>query len=113
MILGISATILILLSVVISIYFFRACFYSANKKQRDLYGPLNGEQFQEVQATIYNNSRLMEEVEFEPVTIQSFDGLTLFGRYYHQKDGAPGKIVFHGYRSVALRDCAGGFLLVR
>lgn len=45
----------------------------------------------------------------EEVYITSHDGLTLFGRYYHVKDGAPIDIHFHGYRSLSARDCCGVF----
>ena len=113
MVLIIVAITLILLAVGICLYCFFSCFYAANKKKQDPYRPLHGEQFLEVQEHIYASTRRMEEVPFEAVKIKSFDGLTLFGRYYHVKDGAPVKIIFHGYRSMALRDCAGGFALAR
>ena len=44
----------------------------------------------------------------EFVTIQSRDGLTLSGRYYHTADGAPLAIGFHGYKSCWLTDFCGG-----
>lgn len=50
----------------------------------------------------------MRSRPLEPVTITSFDGLKLYGRYYHVKDGAPVQILFHGYKSHALLDCSGG-----
>jgi len=46
---------------------------------------------------------------FENVETQSFDGLSLKGRYYHFKDGAPIAIIMHGYRSNYCRDGNGGF----
>lgn len=49
-------------------------------------------------------SREMEANEFEQVSILSRDGLRLVGRYYHQRDGAPIHIQFHGYRGSASRD---------
>lgn len=49
---------------------------------------------------------------FESVTIQSRDGLTLSGRYYHVKDGVPLDIGFHGYRSHPLTDFSGGSELI-
>lgn len=47
----------------------------------------------------------------EYVTIESMDGWTLSGRYYHQQDGAPLDIGFHGYKSSCLTDFSGGSLL--
>lgn len=49
----------------------------------------------------------MEALPFESVYITSHDGLCLFGRYYHVKDGAPVEIQFHGYKGNAFQDlCA-------
>ena len=44
----------------------------------------------------------------ERVSVTSHDGLRLTGRYYHNADGAPLDIAFHGYRGHALRDFCGG-----
>ena len=57
--------------------------------------------------------RQMDELPFEPVTILSEDGLRLYGRYYHVRDGAPVQIQMHGYRGDALRDFCGGHKLAR
>ncbi|NLT39702.1 MAG: alpha/beta hydrolase [Clostridiales bacterium] len=48
---------------------------------------------------------------YEPVGIISRDGLRLFGKYYHNADGAPLQIMFHGYRSSADRNFCGGMKL--
>lgn len=54
----------------------------------------------------------------ELITIQSFDGLELRGRYYAGTPGSPLRILFHGYRSAQAendfccglsRICAGAF----
>lgn len=50
---------------------------------------------------------------FESVKITSHDGLRLYARYYHLKDGAPVAIMMHGYRSNYCRDGNGGFKLLR
>ena len=44
----------------------------------------------------------------EDMTITSFDGLKLRGRYYEFAPGAPMEIMFHGYRGNAERDMCGG-----
>ncbi len=49
--------------------------------------------------------RAMEQKEF---SITSFDGLTLYGKYYEYEKGAPIEILFHGYRGSAERDLCGG-----
>ncbi len=48
------------------------------------------------------------EMPYEEVRIKSFDGLTLFGRFYKLAPNAPVQILFHGYRSNAIRDFSGG-----
>ena len=55
--------------------------------------------------------RWVKETENTPHTefsIQSFDGLTLYGNYYEYQKGAPIEIMFHGYRGNAKRDFSGG-----
>ncbi len=47
-------------------------------------------------------------IPHEDIEIKSFDGLTLRGKYYEYKSGAPIEIMFHGYRGNSERDLAGG-----
>lgn len=44
----------------------------------------------------------------EEMSITSFDGLKLYGKYYECIPGAPIELMFHGYRGSAERDLAGG-----
>lgn len=44
----------------------------------------------------------------EDVSITSFDGLKLCGKYYEYSPDAPVELMFHGYRGSAERDMAGG-----
>lgn len=108
----IACTIIVLLFL-ISYYTYRVAFYSAPKKHAGPDDPLHGKQFEAVSENIHRISHIMGQYSFEPVTIRSEDGLKLFGRYYHMKDGAPIEILFHGYRSHAYRDCSGGHALAR
>lgn len=53
----------------------------------------------------------MKEVRAMPhedMTVTSFDGLKLFGRFYEYAPGAPIELMFHGYRGLADRDLCGG-----
>lgn len=50
---------------------------------------------------------------FERVSIRSRDGLLLTGRYYHITDSNRLEILFHGWRSNALRDACGGAKIAR
>lgn len=89
------------------------CFYNANRTPRDPYELLHGEQYRAVEDQILASTRTMDEAPFEQVTVTSFDGLRLSGRYYHHRDDAPVMLVFHGYRSMTLRDSTGGYYLGR
>lgn len=97
----------------ICLYCFKMCFHSAKNRPHNPYSSFQGEQYLRVKDSVYASTRRMEQVPYEDVSIQSFDGITLKGNYYHFRDGAPVKIIFHGYRSFTLRDCAGGFALAR
>ena len=44
------------------------------------------------------------------VSITSFDGLTLRGKFYEYKSGAPIEILFHGYQGSAERDLGGAVM---
>lgn len=103
--------ILILMALALCIYCYHLCFYSANRTPMDPYGPHHGRQYLAVKDQLYAATRVMEKAAYEPVTIKSFDGLTLFGRYYHHQDGAPVMLVFHGYRSMSLRDGTGSYAM--
>ena len=48
---------------------------------------------------------------YEQVYIKSDDGLELAGKFYQGRQGSPVIIMFHGYRSMAYRDCSGLFKL--
>lgn len=50
---------------------------------------------------------------YEKVNIYSRDGMRLSAKYYHVNQGAPVVILFHGYRSSAARDSAGGFKIAK
>jgi len=88
-------------------YAYRIPFYSPCK-DRDKAPRLEGPQYEPLRADI---SRLYHQLKDRPceyVTIRSQDGLILHGRYFHNADGAPLDIGFHGYRSSWVTDFAGG-----
>ena len=102
---------LLLMALAISAYCFHICFYSPKNRQEDPYALLNGEQYAALSDGIFYCTRKMEEAHCEFLQIRSFDGTSLSARYYHHADNAPVMILFHGYRSMALRDSAGGYIL--
>lgn len=108
-----AVAVLIAMIGAISLYCFRECFYSPRNRNIDPYATISGEQYDAVADRITACTARMDKVDYEWVSTVSYDGLTLWGRYYHVKDGAPIKLIFHGYRSPALRDSAGGWFLAR
>lgn len=70
-------------------------------------------QHSEYRQRIEEDIHMILEEPCEKLSIYSMDGLKLVGRYFHYKDLAPVVILFHGYRSSAVRDCAGGFRVAK
>ena len=56
---------------------------------------------------------MIKETESEEWSVTAQDGIKLVGRYYHNADNAPVVIMFHGYRSSAVRDGMGAFKVCR
>lgn len=109
------AFVIISLSVIAagSFYIYVAAFRADEKAvEEDLIFPgesefkIGSERIRCLVGDIYNTP-------YEEITIEAYDGLTLYGKYYHFCDGAPLDIQFHGYRSVPARDCCGTFRISR
>jgi len=90
-----------------SYYAYRIAFYNP-PSDPDKAPNMDGSVYEPYREEITRLYRQIRDRECEFITITSDDGLTLFGRYYHIKDGAPLDIGFHGYRSRAFTDFAGG-----
>lgn len=103
------AAVLVLVLLTAAICFFMA-FYAVRKPITD------EERFDIPPGKIYEPYRdamvsWMKEVRAMPhreFSIQSFDGLTLRGKYYECQPGAPIELMMHGYRGTAERDLCGG-----
>lgn len=101
------------LVLLISLYTFHICFYSPADRTEDPYSPMHGHQYDALSDSILRCTKIMDEDSCEWIRLRGFDGMTLYGRYYHTSDDAPVQIMFHGYRSMAMRDCAGGYILAK
>lgn len=88
-------------------YAYHVAFYSP-KSDPDQKPIVLGEAYDPYRPEMRRIFQKIQERPCEFVTVTTFDGLLLSGRYYHVKDGAPLDIGFHGYRSSPLRDFAGG-----
>lgn len=69
----------------------------------------NEEKYKDYVEGIHRNIRAIKDTKSEKWTITAHDGVKLVGNYYHNADGAPVVIMFHGYRSSAVRDGMGAF----
>lgn len=89
------------------LYAYRYAFYAPQKGREEI--PVHkGKQFKPYLKEIGDLFQQLYDRPCEWITTESFDRLTLFGRYYHVADGAPLDIAFHGYRSSCLTDFCGG-----
>lgn len=97
----------------ISYYTYRVAFYSAPGQQQDDYNMPDTDQYNVFREdNIARITRLRGE-SYEEVSVTSFDGLRLAGKYYHRHDGGPVAICFHGWRGSSIRDfCGGAFTLM-
>lgn len=94
-----------------ALYSYKICFHVPKVRHEDLLRPPKGEQYESVAQRMAEISLIMEDADCEWITLKGHDGTTLCGRLYEYYPGAPVMLLFHGYRSMALRDCAGGFAL--
>ncbi|MGM9589235.1 MAG: alpha/beta hydrolase [Faecousia sp.] len=103
------ALVCLILAVVFggSYYAYRMAFYSPTV-DREKIPEVKGLVYQPYKALLQDMFHSLSNKPCEFVTIQSQDGLTLSGRYYHTADNAPLAIGFHGYKSSWLRDFCGG-----
>lgn len=105
-----TAAFLALVMLLICYICFRMAFYSPKRRDNDdfeavlppgaVYAP-----YREQMRQLTIQTRAMP---CEKVSIQSFDGLTLYGKYYECDPNAPMEIMFPGYRGLAERDLCGG-----
>lgn len=109
LLIGMILGILLSCVLVISYYAYRVVFYAAPRKgDEDVYLIPQEEQYRKDQDALRECIAKLDQIPYQPVTIRSFDGRKLFGRYYQVQEGAPLQIQFHGYRGSALRDLCGG-----
>ena len=89
---------------------FLLVFYSPKRKKlgSDEYGIPKGKIYEEFRDDIIRWTKDIRNMPREELSITSRDGLTLRGRYYEYKKGAPIEIMFHGYRGYSERDLCGG-----
>ncbi len=105
-----SVAVVLIAAFFILVYIcYRMAFGVPERYRNDLGTLMSGEQYD---AVADKSKELIEQILSIPcedvVITSSKGGLRLCGRYYEAKPGAPVNIMFHGYRSLALRDFSGG-----
>jgi hypothetical protein len=106
LILTVGTILLLVLAAAWGAYYF--AFHSPRKGQDDPFNIPSGDQYMDIRGQMHDMITALNDLPFERVCITSEDGLRLSGRYYHQADGAPLDIGFHGYHSSYLTDFCGG-----
>ncbi|MBR2337533.1 MAG: alpha/beta hydrolase [Clostridia bacterium] len=106
---GVLASLLISF-VITLIYCFKRTFYYRKQKPlgKNEYDVLDGKAYDKHKNQLIEWAKASRTLPHENVAITSFDGLTLRGKYYEYKKGAPIEIMFNGYRGNAERDLSGG-----
>lgn len=109
---AIIITIILILIILISSYIvYKIAFYNVNKEKDGTYAILTGEQYDNYKDTFINLIDSVINEKYEDVYIKSYDGKTLYGRYFHRNDNREVQILFHGYKGNAYKDMSGGLKL--
>lgn len=87
---------------------FHIVFYSKTRPKTDDMPVLEGKEYDPFREKMVNWVREARATDSREVSIKSFDGLTLRGRFYEFEKGAPIELMLHGYRGTAERDLSGG-----
>lgn len=98
------------LVLLISLLCFFVAFYSPKRTPMgpDEFSIPDGEIYEPFREKMVAWIKEARALPHEDVSIQSFDGLTLRGKYYEYAPGAPIELMLHGYRGNAERDMGGG-----
>lgn len=101
---------LLLLVLAASFVCFMIVFYSPRRRvlREDEFQYPKGEIYLPYRERMTQWMRDLRSMPHEDVSILSEDGLTLRGRYYEHRAGAPIELMFHGYQGNAERDLCGG-----
>lgn len=98
----------VLLTLGLAFLLFRLAFGARKTTEKEMFVLPDTDQYRPYAAEARRMIRAALALPYEPVTIRSDDGLTLFGRCYPAAPDAPWLLLFHGYRSAAERDFCGG-----
>ena len=100
----------LLLVLILTFVLFLVIFYAPNRKQgnSDAIRLPEGEIYRVFWEDMRRWAQETRALPFAEMSVTSFDGLKLYGKYYECIPGAPVELMFHGYRGSAERDLSGG-----
>ncbi len=104
----IAFAIVVVILAVAFVCFCMAFFVPKREKSDEEYPIPPGRVYEPYRDTMVEWMKEVRALPFEAVSITSFDGLKLCGKYYEYAPGAPIELMFHGYRGLAERDLCGG-----
>ena len=99
---------LVFLTLLTSFICFLITFYAAPEKPNEEFEIPPGAIYEPYRDIMVNWMKEARTLNPKEVSIKSFDGLTLYGKYYKYSEDAPIELMFHGYRGNAERDLCGG-----
>lgn len=100
---------LIVLTLLTTYICYRMAFYFKNKPhKKDEINLPDNEIFKHFKPLILSDIFAARAMEYQEFYVKSFDGLTLYGKYYESFKDAPIELMFHGYRGDGERDLSTG-----
>ena len=103
------AIVILLLVFLIAYICFRIVFYEDRKaKNTEEYSIPEGAIYEPYRDQMIQWMKECRAMSQEEISITTFDGLKLYGKYFEYEPDAPMELMFHGYRGSAERDLCGG-----
>lgn len=108
-VLGVVAGLILLTLLTAFICFYLACYVPKRRPvDKDAFDLPPGAIYEPFRDTMVAWMKETRALPHEEVSIVSFDGLTLRGKYYEYAPDAPIELMLHGYRGTSERDLCGG-----
>ena len=103
---------LFIIAFIASLICFVRIFYvkEENKRPKSEFEIPEGEVYEKHREGMVAWMKAVREMPSEELSMTSFDGLTLYGKFYEHGGEGPIEIMLHGYRGNAERDLSGGVL---
>ena len=105
---GVGVAACLVLVLLMALLCFLMAFYTPRKEDLEHFDVPSGEIYEPFRDTMITWMKELRAMPHEEISITSFDGLTLRGKYYEGIPGAPIELMFHGYRGTSERDLCGG-----